>query len=362
MSLRLCPEQGTSGSRLSSDSLAACRDAVTEPLIPPPAGGVGTKEPAQTTVQQPSPSNESDAAALPSQMGTIKILALVLLVVALLVTAAALLSKSGVVQPGGPPPECRKSASLSVLRQEQAAPSANPLASNAGLLQLIVWGGKGKKAQLVFADSHLLNLQDHKWRLVRQKAGLLLQRLHSMPGLRNIWKSSPSRQALHTDPARLPAARWKQLSVTDPDASSMVIFGGDGLDAGNTTSSNGHNYFNDAWQVSLDNGKARWQNLWNTGPPGMAVAVSVVQMQWMAACYLSHTVFQSIVSGTAVLNLSKRPDNMYVHVSLKEQATSDKSACCGLCQHTCTQLDVKVTMLGLCYTAMLPTLHHQLQH
>lgn len=305
MRLRLCPEQGRSDTPFIACSLRACRDAVTEPLIPPPAAGVRDKEPAQITEQQAQPPNEPGAAAgLPSQMGTIKILALVLLVVALLVTAAALLSKSGVVQPGGPPPECRKSASLAVLRQEQAAPSANTLASSAGVLQLIVWGGKGKKAQLVFNDSHLLNLQDHKWRSVRQKAGLLLQGLRSMPGLRNIWKSSPSRQALHTDPARLPAARWKQLSVTDPDASSMVIFGGDGLDAGYNTSSNGHNYFSDAWQVSLDNGKARWQNLWNTGPPGEVVAAAM-QIPCIAACYLTHTVLSFILCEIATLNASK---------------------------------------------------------
>lgn len=270
MCLRWCPEpREVESGPLSASSLPACRDAVTEPLLPAPAAEVGTKEPTQNTEQQPQSFNEPGAASgLPSQTGTIKILALVLLVVALLVTAAALLSKSGVVQPGGPPPKCRKSASLAVLRQEEAAPSANTLASTPGLLQLIVWGGKGKKAELVFNDSHLLNLQDRKWRSVRQKAGLLLEGLGSMPGLRNIWKSSPSQQALHTDPAQLPAARWKQLSVTDPDASSMLVFGGDGLDAGYKTSSNGHNYFNDAWQVSLDNGKARWQNLWNTGPSG----------------------------------------------------------------------------------------------
>ena len=254
--------------------MLVCRDAVTAPLIPPATAEHAAEEPASST-QQPDHPEPDSAPGLPSQTGTIKILVLVLIIVALLVTAAALLSKSGMVQPGGPPPECRKSASLAVLRQEQAAPSANTVASSAGLLQLIVWGGKGKRATLVFDDSHTLNLQDQKWHSVRQKAGLLLRSLGSMPGLRNIWKSSPSQQALHTDPARLPAARWKQLSVTDPDSSSMVVFGGDGLDAGYTTSGNGHNYFNDAWQVSLDNGKARWQNLWNTGPPGDAVAAVV---------------------------------------------------------------------------------------
>ena len=239
-----------------------CRDNVTEPLIPSAAETV-PGIPARETEQRSQP--DEPGSVLPSQTGTIKILALLLVVVALLVTAAALLSKSGVVQPGGPPPKCRKSASLAVLRQEQAAPSANTLASDAGLLQLIIWGGKGKKAGLVFDDSHLLNLQDRKWRRVRQKAGLLLESLGS---LHQIWKSLPSRKALHTDPARLPAARWKQLSVTDSGSSSMVVFGGDGLDAGFNTHANGHNYFNDAWQVSLDNGKARWQNLWNTGLPG----------------------------------------------------------------------------------------------
>ncbi|KAL3157801.1 hypothetical protein ABBQ32_012224 [Trebouxia sp. C0010 RCD-2024] len=102
---------------------------------------------------------------------------------------------------------------------------------------------------------------------MRQKAGLLLESLGS---LHQIWRSSSSRKALQTDSTRLPAARWKQLSVTDSDSSSMVMFGGDGLDAGFDTHRNGHNYFNDAWQVSLDTGKARWQNLWNTGLPGSA--------------------------------------------------------------------------------------------
>ena len=203
-----------------------------------------------------------------------------LVVVAVLVTIAALVSRSGVVQIGGPPPECRKSASLAVLRQEQAAHS-----SNAGLLQLIVWGGKGKKAGLVFDDSHVLNLQNRKWHSVHQKAGLLLNSLRTMPGLRNIWKSSTSQQLLQTDPARLPSARWKQLSVTDPTSSSMVVFGGDGIirdqnrstsrhsylnanSDGYDASGNGHNYFNDAWQVRLYRGKARWQQLWNTETNG----------------------------------------------------------------------------------------------
>lgn len=256
-----------------------CRDNVTDPLIPSTVA-CASQAPAQP-IEQPSQSDEPGS-GLPSQTGTIKILALLLLVVALLVTAAALLSKSGVVQPGGPPPKCRKSASLAVLRQEQAAPSANTLASNAELLQLIVWGGKGKKAGLVFDDSHLLNLQDRKWRSVRQKSGLLLQSLGS---LHHIWKASRSRKALDTNSARLPAARWKQLSVTDSSSSSMVIFGGDGLDAGYNTHDNGHNYFNDAWQVSLDNGKARWQNLCNTGSPGDAVkAVAEHVMYCQLAC------------------------------------------------------------------------------
>ncbi|KAL3159814.1 hypothetical protein ABBQ38_010219 [Trebouxia sp. C0009 RCD-2024] len=238
-------------------------DNVTEPLIPSTAD-TASGTPARATEHQSQP--DEPESVLPNQTGTIKILALLLVVVALLVTAAALLSKSGVVQPGGPPPKCRKSASLAVLRQEQAAHSANTLASNAGLLQLIVWGGKGKKAGLVFDDSHLLNLQDRKWRRVRQKAGLL----ENLGSLHQIWKSSPSRKALHTDSAHLPAARWKQLSMTDSDSSSMVMFGGDGLDAGYNTHGNGHNYFNDAWQVILDTGKARWQNLWNTGLPDSA--------------------------------------------------------------------------------------------
>ena len=267
--LKLCPCIG-------------CRRELTEPLV----HSAGHEESTQPT-EQPNQPTAPDATALPSQTGTIKILALVLVVVALLVTVAALVSKSGVVQIGGPPPECRKSASLAVLRQQQAAQS-----SSAGLLQLIVWGGKGKKAGLVFDNSHVLNLQDRKWHSVHQRAGLLLSSLRTLPRLRNIWKSSASQQLLQTDPARLPTGRWKQLSVTDPSSSSMVIFGGDGLNtdqnsftsrhdyltdtsAGYDASSNGHNYFNDAWQVKLIRGKARWQQLWNTEPNGNALRAAV---------------------------------------------------------------------------------------
>ena len=267
-----------------------CRRQLSEPLV---AKGE-TQDAAQIAERHDEHAPTASASPLPSQAGTIKILAAVLVVVALLVTGAALLSKSGVVQPGGPPPVCRKSASLAVLRQEQAAPS-----SNAALLQLIVWGGKGKKAGLVFADSHLLNLQDHKWHSVQQKAGLLLNSLRRMPGLRSIWESSEDPQALNTDPSRLPAARWKQLSVTDLSSSSMIMFGGDGTDpddiqarhsnAADTTdvndsSGNSHDYFNDAWQVSLVRGKARWQKLWNTDPDGNHVKPACTPVAVLLIC------------------------------------------------------------------------------
>ena len=83
----------------------AHRSPVTEPLLQPPDP---VNEHAQPSEQAPlQPVQSESAAPLPSQTGTLKVLALVLLAVAVLVGAAALLSNSGVVQPGGPPPECR---------------------------------------------------------------------------------------------------------------------------------------------------------------------------------------------------------------------------------------------------------------
>ena len=102
----------------------------------------------------------------------------------------------------------------------------------------------------------------------------------------------------------------------------MVMFGGDGLDdpdddddddddsndpdhddddqddadngqnslvANNSTAGNGHNYFNDAWTVGLYNGKARWQELWNTDAKGI-YSVNIFQHcsgWWITSC-LAH--------------------------------------------------------------------------
>lgn len=60
------------------------------------------------------------------------------------------------------------------------------------------------------------------------------------------------------------------------------MFGGDGMDANINTTGNGHNYFNDAWQLTLHKGKARWQELWNTGPDGTFIAT--VYLSSYAAC------------------------------------------------------------------------------
>ena len=260
-----------------------CRSTTSEPLLPP-------ADPAAEPSEQPQSSERPTAllacpeseTSLPSQTGTLKILALVLFVVALLVGAAALSSRSGVVQQSGPPPACRKSAAMAVLLHEDSL-SKSPLQStNAGILDLLVWGGKGKRAELVFDDAHVMNLQDCKWHSVKQKAFLAIERWQDMPGLRNLWKSTSSKHIPEITTSRLPESRWKQLTVTDDDSSSMIMFGGDGMDANINTTGNGHNYFNDAWQLTLHKGKARWQELWNTGPDGTFIAT--VYLSSYAAC------------------------------------------------------------------------------
>ena len=251
----------------------AHRSPVTEPLLQQPDP---VNEHAQPSEQPPSqPVHFETAAHLPSQTGTLKVLALVLLAVAVLVGAAALLSNSGVVQPGGPPPECRKSAALTVLRQEAEDVAAYPYkAAGTDKLQLIIWGGKGKRAELVFDDTHVMNLKDQKWHAIEQTGGFVKQVVNQIPGLRNIWKTAPKQDSLQDSPAQLPASRWKQVTSTDSISNSMIMFGGDGMDSDGSNSGNGYAYLNDAWQLSLEDGKAKWQELWNTGSDGESWAVA----------------------------------------------------------------------------------------
>lgn len=254
---------------------------MTEPLLTQPEPSV--EEPVQPAHAQPSdqtarqPARSEPSAALPRQTDTLKILAVVLLVVALLVGAAALLSKSGIAQPGGPPPQCRKSAALAVLRQEDT--TANALqAANAGMLQLIIWGGKGKQAELVYDDAHVMNLQDRKWHAVQQTSGSMVHSLRQLPGIRNIWKSSLSpglvpvhQETFQDTPGQLPPSRWKQVTASDAASNSMVMFGGDSMEGDDSNTDNGHGYLNDAWQLSLQDGKATWQELWNTHSDGECI-------------------------------------------------------------------------------------------
>jgi len=249
----------------------AHRSPVTEPLITQPDPET---EHAQPSEQPPSqPAQSESAAPLPSQTGTLKVLALVLLIVAVLVGAAALLSNSGVVQPGGPPPECRKSAALTVLRQEDVA-AYSYKAAGTGILQLIIWGGKGKRAELVFDDTHVMSLKHRKWHAIQQTGGFVKQVVMQIPGLRNIWKTAPKQDSLQTLTAQLPASRWKQVTFTDSISNSMFMFGGDGMDSNGSNTGNGHVYLNDAWQLSLEDGKAKWQELWNTGSDGEFTAAA----------------------------------------------------------------------------------------
>ncbi len=251
--------------------MCAHRSPVTEPLLQQPDP---ENEHAQPSEQPPSqPVQPESAAPLPSQTGTLKVLALVLLAVAVLVGAAALLSNSGVVQPGGPPPECRKSAALTVLRQEDVADYSYK-AAGTDRLQLIIWGGKGKRAELVFDDTHVMNLQDQKWHAIQQTGGFVKQVIIQIPGLRNIWKTASKQDSLQDLPAQLPASRWKQVTSTDSISNSMIMFGGDGMGSEGSNTGNAHTYLNDAWQLSLENGKAKWQELWNTGSNGESLAVA----------------------------------------------------------------------------------------
>ena len=285
---------------------------MTQPLLPEAEPAASNRAHAQPDASQATQRPRVEQAAQPPiQTGTLRLLGLVLVVVILLVAGAALLSRSGVVYSDGPPPQCRKSAALAVLRQAEF--SRNPLQQAASdNLQLLIWGGRGKKSDNALDDLHVLNVQDRKWHAIKQKAGHVSgESSGSMLGLRNIAKSGSSQHAVETiatsqhaveaTESQLPEARWKQLSATDPGSNTMVMFGGDGLDdpddddddddhdddpdhdddqddsnnsqnslvVNNSTSGNGHNYFNDAWTVGLNNGKARWQELWNTVAKGM---------------------------------------------------------------------------------------------
>ncbi len=276
--------------------LSKCRSSLAEPLIP--RSDRSAEQPAQASeVPSTRPADAESAAPLPSQTGTLKILAVVLLVVALLVGAAALLSKSGVVQPSGPPPQCRKSAAMAVLRQEDTITNHPLHTADTSLLQLIIWGGKGNRAELVFDDSHVMNMQDRKWHVVQQKAGVVVKSLTQLPGLRNVWKSAPSQPGFQDASSQLPLSRWKQVMATDGSSSSMIMFGGDSMgDDDDNAAASEHDYLNDAWQLTLNDGKAQWQQLWNTGSDG-------------GLCALTQDV------------LADKEPNLHI-----------KQACCSLCQ------------------------------
>ena len=310
-----------------------CRSEATQPLLPEAEPAASNRAHAQPVAPQATQRPYSEQAAQPPvQTGTLRLLGLVLVVVILLVAGAALLSRSGVVYSDGPPPQCRKSAALAVLRQAEF--STNRLQeADSGNLQLLIWGGRGKKSDNALDDLHVLNLQDRKWHAIKQKAGhVSADNPNSQLGLRNIAKSASSQHAVETiassqhaveaTESQLPEARWKQLSATDPGSNTMVMFGGDGLDdpdddddddddsndpdhddddqddadngqnslvANNSTAGNGHNYFNDAWTVGLYNGKARWQELWNTDAKGI-YSVNIFQHcsgWWITSC-LAH--------------------------------------------------------------------------
>ncbi|DBA86214.1 hypothetical protein WJX77_007436 [Trebouxia sp. C0004] len=241
------------------------RSLVAEPLITQPDPVV---EQAQPSEQPPSqPAQPESTAPLPSQTGTLKVLALVLLAVAVLVGAAALLSNSGVVQPSGPPPECRKSAALAIFRQEDVAAYSHK-AAGTSILQLTIWGGKGKRAELVFDDAHVMNLKDRKWHAIQQTGGFVKQVVLQIPGLRNLWETAPKQDPIQDLPVQLPTSRWKQVTCTDSISNSMIMFGGDGMDSDGSNTGNGHTYLNDAWQLRLEDGKVKWQELWNAGSDG----------------------------------------------------------------------------------------------
>ena len=284
-----CPEylQVVLGTNLAM--MYAHRLPVTEPLLQQPDPVIEHAQPSEQTPSEPVQSES--AAPLPSQTGTLKVLALVLLAVAILVGAAALLSNSGVGQPGGPPPVCRKSAALAVLRQEDVTTYAYQ-AAGADKLQLIIWGGKGKRAEVVFDDTHIMNLKDRKWHAIEQTGGFVKQVVNHIPGLRNIWKTAPTQDSLQGLPAQLPASRWKQVTSTDSISNNMIMFGGDGMDSDGSNTGNGHVYLNDAWQLSLDNGKAKWQELWNTSSNGEYLAIArwaMLLMPFTCACIVQNT-------------------------------------------------------------------------
>ena len=135
----------------------------------------------------------------------------------------------------GPQPSCRKSSALSVL--ELPAPTSLP--------SVVVWSGKGPHGADDMLDGlFAFDLQARKWQALQDDvlAGGSTQQLQQ-PATTLQQHASSSPPAGNLTRSGLPSPRWKELTATLPEASSMLLFAGDDVESSREV------YKNDVWML-----------------------------------------------------------------------------------------------------------------
>ena len=177
-------------------------------------------------------------------------------------------------------PSCRKSSALSVL--ELPAPTSSP--------SVVVWGGKGPHgADDMLNGLFAFDLEARKWQALRgnvletastqqlqQPANTLQQNASSSPPVGNLTRSG------------LPSPRWKELTATLPEASSMLLFAGDNVE------SSGEVFENDVWMLRpMGEGQNMVNMLWQQG--SMQGGQSGGLLLGCRACTATHAAWDSAV-------------------------------------------------------------------
>ena len=138
-------------------------------------------------------------------------------------------------------PSCRKSSAFSVL--ELPAPTSSPSA--------VVWGGKGPHGADDMLDGlFAFDLEARKWQVLQ---GDVLAAASTQQLQQHASGSSP---AGNLTGSGLPSPRWKELTATLPEASSMLLFAGDDVESSREV------YKNDVWMLRPE-GDAQGQNMVN---------------------------------------------------------------------------------------------------
>lgn len=132
-------------------------------------------------------------------------------------------------------PSCRKSSALSVL--ELSAPASSP--------SVVVWGGKGPHGADDMLDGlFAFDLEARKWQAVQGNVlAAASTRQLQQPATTSQQHAPSSLPAFNLTRSGLPSPRWKELTATLPDVSSMLLFAGDDVESSREV------YKNDVWML-----------------------------------------------------------------------------------------------------------------